>query len=533
MARRGSRLQAMVRAQQDAEKARVAAVKNAEKARKENEKAKVTEQKEQARLYTESRMAQVQWQNEQLEQQIQTLEHLLSNALSVDPSIDIQSLKQAPQIPPFNPGPLAVAEPPPHPSMYAPPAPTGLQKLLPGTKERYAQEVANAQEVYRMHVAAHATRERARQQAFAQARMNYERQVAEEQQRIAAQHAEIDTFQRDMLAGSPQAIVEYFTMILASSTYPEGFPQHSKLAYVPESRQLIVEYDLPPFDAIPQVDSYKYVKSKDSITETARSLTQRKSLYASVIAQITLRTLYELFRTDRMGHIESIVFNGYVNSVDQRTGHLIRTCVVTLRTSRDVFIQLNLSQVEPQACLSALNASLSKSPAELAPVRPVLDFNMVDPRFVEEMDVLSELDQRPNLMELTPSEFESLITNLFQKMGLETRQTQASRDGGVDCVAFDPRPIFGGKVVIQAKRYKNTVGVSAVRDLYGTMQNEGASKGILVTTSGYGKASFDFADGKPLELLSGSNLLYLLKEHAGIEAKIQPPENWKDHQPDM
>jgi restriction endonuclease Mrr len=59
-----------------------------------------------------------------------------------------------------------------------------------------------------------------------------------------------------------------------------------------------------------------------------------------------------------------------------------------------------------------------------------------------------------------------------------------SHDGGVDCVAYDPRPIFGGKVVIQAKRYKNTVGVSAVRDLFGTMQNEGAAKGILVTTSG-------------------------------------------------
>ena len=136
-------------------------------------------------------------------------------------------------------------------------------------------------------------------------------------------------------------------------------------------------------------------------------------------------------------------------------------------------------------------------------------------------------------MDLTPSEFESLITNLFQKMGLETRLTQASRDGGVDCVAYDPRPIFGGKVVIQAKRYKHTVGVSAVRDLFGTVQNEGASKGILVTTSGYGKASFEFADGKPLELLSGSNLMYLLKEHAGVEARIVMPEDWKDPQPDM
>ena len=188
--------------------------------------------------------------------------------------------------------------------------------------------------------------------------------------------------------------------------------------------------------------------------------------------------------------------------------------------------------MDPLACLNVLNASVSKSPTELIPVRPVLEFNMVDPRFIEEMDVLSELDQRPNLMDLTPSEFESLISNLFQKMGLETRLTQASRDGGVDCVAYDPRPIFGGKVVIQAKRYKHTVGVSAVRDLFGTMQNEGASKGILVTTSGYGKAAFEFADGKPLELLSGSHLLYLLAQHAGIEARIEMPEEWKDPQPD-
>jgi restriction system protein len=158
---------------------------------------------------------------------------------------------------------------------------------------------------------------------------------------------------------------------------------------------------------------------------------------------------------------------------------------------------------------------------------------MTDPRFIEESDVLSTLDQRRNLMDLNPSEFESLITNLFEKMGLETRQTQASRDGGVDCVAYDPRPIFGGKVVIQAKRYKNSVGVSAVRDLYGTMQNEGASKGILVTTSGYGKASFEFAAGKPIELLSGSNLLYLLKEHASLDAKIVMPEEWRDPTSDM
>ncbi len=135
---------------------------------------------------------------------------------------------------------------------------------------------------------------------------------------------------------------------------------------------------------------------------------------------------------------------------------------------------------------------------------------MVDKRFIAQTDVLSGLESRPNLLELTPGEFEALVSNLFSQMGLDTKLTRSSRDGGVDAVAFDTRPVLGGKVVIQAKRYKDTVGVSAVRDLYGTMLNEGASKGILVCTSGYGTAAFEFAKDKPIELIDGGGLLYLL-----------------------
>lgn len=247
-----------------------------------------------------------------------------------------------------------------------------------------------------------------------------------------------------------------------------------------------------------------------------------------MIAQVTLRTIHELFEADRGTSVDTIVFNGMVDTIDPATGRRVRPCLITVRTTRDLFSTLDLANVDPAACLRHLGASVSKNPDELVPVRPVLEFDMVDPRFVESSDVLGGLDQRTNLMELSPKEFEALISNLFAAMGLETRQTRASRDGGVDCVAFDPRPIFGGKVVIQAKRYKHTVGVSAVRDLYGTLQNEGASKGILVTTSGYGQASFEFANGKPIELISGANLLHLLAEHTGLEAKIMPPADWRD-----
>ncbi len=87
------------------------------------------------------------------------------------------------------------------------------------------------------------------------------------------------------------------------------------------------------------------------------------------------------------------------------------------------------------------------------------------------------------------------------------------------------RPVAPPRPNRAQRRYRrNTVDVSAIRDVFGTLQNEGASKGIIVTTSGYGPASYEFASGKPLELLDGSNLLHLLAEHAGISARIDASE---------
>jgi restriction system protein len=89
----------------------------------------------------------------------------------------------------------------------------------------------------------------------------------------------------------------------------------------------------------------------------------------------------------------------------------------------------------------------------------------------------------------------------------------------VDVDALDPTPIRGGKIVVQVKRYRNTVPPTAVRDLYGTVQDVGANKGVLVTTSGFGPGSHTFARGKPLELISGSELVDLLHRH-GLRGRL-------------
>jgi restriction system protein len=500
------------------------------KREKEEAQRRAYDEKEQKRLYFEQRNGEAEQLNHEVSDLVGQLEGLLAASLTVDASLSFDALKEPPPTTAFDPGALATPAEPPTKSLPAPPS--GLEKLVPGAKAKHAKAVEAAEADYEEALARSVEAERKRQAMLAEAEAEHGRQLALETERVASQHGEIDAFRTHYEQGDAEAVVTYCSMVLAASEYPAGFPQQHRIAFVPESRQLVIEMDLPTFDVVPAVSEHRYVKAKDEITSKARPITQRKALYARVVAQVTLRTVHEMFEADRTGHIESIVFNGHVDTVDPRNGQPTRPCLITLRTTRELFDSLDLHRVEPEACLRGLNASVSRSPSELTPVRPVLEFSMVDPRFVEETDVLSSIDQRPNLMELTPGEFEALITNLFEKMGLETRLTQASRDGGVDCVAYDPRPIFGGKVVIQAKRYKNTVGVSAVRDLFGTMQNEGASKGILVTTSGYGKASFQFAENKPLELLSGSNLLYLLEEHAGISAKIEPPEDWAEPEED-
>jgi restriction system protein len=164
------------------------------------------------------------------------------------------------------------------------------------------------------------------------------------------------------------------------------------------------------------------------------------ALYVETLAQAALRSLYEIYRADIEGHVETVAMNVHVESIDPGTGKQIRPCLVTVRTTRDEFLALNLAQVTPLACLKQLKAQVSRQPDELVAVKPIVEFDMVDPRFIDGTDVLSTLDCRPNLMELTPGEFETLITNLFAKMGLETKLTQPSCDGGVDRVAYDQRP---------------------------------------------------------------------------------------------
>lgn len=324
-----------------------------------------------------------------------------------------------------------------------------------------------------------------------------------------------------------EEIVDYCDLVLSGSVYPESFPKSWQLEYRPENRMLLVEYSLPNADAIPRLREVKYIQSRDEFTELFLADSAFEKMYDGALYKIALRSIHELITSDKANAIDSIVFNGWVRAVEPATGHETNGCIMSLQVDRAEFSHINLAKVDPKACFKKLKGVGSSKLAALVPIRPILHLMTEDERFVPSYSVEDTIDSTMNLAAMDWEDFEHLIREVFEREfgndGSEVKVTRASRDGGVDAVVFDSDPLRGGKIVIQAKRYTNTVGVSAVRDLYGTVVNEGANKGILVTTADYGPDAYEFAKDKPLTLLSGNNLLHLLGKH-GHQARIDLKE---------
>lgn len=338
----------------------------------------------------------------------------------------------------------------------------------------------------------------------------------------------IDEFKKNVADGNEESVSEYLVLALSKQEVPIDYDSLYEVQYNSENKMVIVDITLPTIENLPKLKSVSYVKSKAEFKESFYSDAHMKKKYDDVIYQMVLRSLYTIFTIgNQYSLVETVVVNGKINTIDRSTGKEINPYVLSVTVSGADFAELKLDSIDPKAWFKSCKGVSAASLATVTPVAPIVVMEKEDRRFVEGYDVADSLNEGVNLAAMDWQDFENLIREVFAKEfnanGGEVKITRASRDGGVDAIAFDPDPIRGGKIVIQAKRYTNVVGVSAVRDLYGTLMNEGAMKGILVSTSNYGNDAYEFAQGKPLQLLNGANLLSLLEKH-GHKAKIDLKE---------
>lgn len=319
------------------------------------------------------------------------------------------------------------------------------------------------------------------------------------------------------------AIESHAVKILLSSDYGNLFEKKIESKFI--NGMLLINYLLPSIDNYPKIKEVKYIVSRNEVVEVPFPNSVIAKSYDNTLYRICLRSLYELFNSYDKDLMQAITFNGYVTALNKAIGKEETKCILSVQTTAEFFHTIGLSKVDPKTCFKSLKGVSAATLIDISPIVPILTFNKTDHRFIESHSVA--IDSGTNIASIDWADFEHLVRELFEKEfsanGGEVKVTQSSRDGGVDAVAFDPDPIRGGKIIIQAKRYTNTVGVSAVRDLYGTIINEGASSGILITTADYGADSYTFAKDKPIKLLNGGHLLSLLHKH-GYDARINIEE---------
>jgi restriction system protein len=479
-------------------------------------------QREQRRLYSEARTADAAAANADVRARLADLDTLLLSTLDVDDHIDLQTLKKPIAVPPFDPGPLGRPVPEPVWDRYLPPQPRGVGKIL--GDRLYQQQTAGARRNYEDARARWSEGEQTRRRRLAARRRAYDESKRKYEAKLVAYNAEVDRFASAVASADPASVVEYFAMVLGNSVYPDNFPQHFRLAYLPKQRHLLIEYHLPPIEVIPVVKEYRYDRVRDDLAAIPRDQAEIRRRYVEIIAQVTLRTVHEIVEADRGALVHQISFNGIVDTIDRRTGRFVRPCLVSLKTDRDTFAAIKLRRVDPVACLTYLQGVLSATPDELSGVQPMIDFDRdADRDFTEEFNVLAEIDERPNLVTMGEDAWEQTLAELFSVMGLQIGA--ATRTGqGARWLATDPRPVFGGPVVVYATR-GDSAGAAAAHSLAGAVVAAGATKGILVALGGVDPQAYEAVAGRPLELIDGPALVTLLAKYCGLKARIEHPEH--------
>lgn len=105
--------------------------------------------------------------------------------------------------------------------------------------------------------------------------------------------------------------------------------------------------------------------------------------------------------------------------------------------------------------------------------------------------------------------FEELVAEAFRRQGYRVTEGGYGADGGIDLELVNG----GERTLVQCKQWKSQkVGVSIIREMYGVLTASNAERVIIICSGEFTHQATDFAKGKPIELLSGQELLSLIQK---------------------
>lgn len=392
------------RRERAAERERTAAIRMEEQARKADEraagqlaKASAARKKQFEKEYKQAHIAAMESEvarlNLELEQIYEDLDGLLAATLNVDDYVDLEGLRATVDHPPFDRPELTnptaapqLPDDPPKPDLNLPGEPTGMSRLLDfGRHQKAVEEARASHERTLKHweaacrgaqterdriVAEHAAREERRLEELAAAREQYQADCTAREAQVAQQNAKLDELISNLGYGVAGAVQEYVEIVLANSLYPDHFSVEYTFNFEPSTAELALRALIPPPEALPAIKAYRYVKSKDEISESSVSKKVARDRYSGAAFQVALRTLHEVFEADRRHLIKTIALEVGTETTHPATGLHGFIPFVAVGAERETLVQFDLAGVVPSATLDHLGASLSKDPFGLVAADP-------------------------------------------------------------------------------------------------------------------------------------------------------------------
>jgi restriction system protein len=313
-----------------------------DRAERQAARAGAAEQKRREQLAHEAGASAAKAMKAQLDAWVAELQTLLTSVLGTPPQASFAMLKQTVAVAPFEPGDLGKPLPVPVWEDFAPPPPGVLSGLM-GAKARHARAQEAARDAFEQARADHVMAEDVRTRQLQEVRAAHDLHVKALEAEVGEHNAAVDEVERNFRAAVPDAVEEFFGQVLALSEYPSDFPHEYQIAYRQEPRELVIEYRLPPVEVIPTARDFRYVKTRRQIDELARPVKETKELYASVIHQVALRTMWECFAvTVAEEVVDTVVFNGIVPATNRATGQAEELHLISAPASRTDFSTLEL-----------------------------------------------------------------------------------------------------------------------------------------------------------------------------------------------
>jgi restriction system protein len=121
---------------------------------------------------------------------------------------------------------------------------------------------------------------------------------------------------------------------------------------------------------------------------------------------------------------------------------------------------------------------------------------------------MTEIDQ------MTGIEFEEYLGTLFKNQGYHVTYTPTTGDYGADLILKKDKEV----IVVQAKRYNQTVGVKAVQEVIPAIKMYKATAAWVITNSTYTKQSLTLAKSNHVRMIGREELITMsLKFRGNIE----------------